>query len=210
MDRRREPFPTWSARHFIRFQFAHGLPQISRARWHEAREKSHRAADSRIWRGIIRFAGEIGKLEPMGVDRHIPLHSEWQHRTSVVEMSVSQHDRLRSRTRAEARLSRFENLVRATRQSGVHQYPRPAGPADEIDIHETDRQPADIRCYAGDDSHCSGDGARLRCNLTWSKRICRLIFLHGIVSVWPGLSFVGSSRTLLFASRIFFQRPGDL
>ena len=54
----------------------------------------------------------------MGVDRHIPLHSEWQHGTRVIEMSVSQHDRLRSRARAEARLSRFKNLVRPAGQSG--------------------------------------------------------------------------------------------
>src|SRR5947209_3436464 len=116
MSRCREPFPTRSARHFIWFQLTHAVSQVPRARWHEAREKSHRAADSWIGRRVIRFAGEVRKLEPMRVDRHIPLHSEWQHRTSVIEMSVSQRDRFRSRAGAEARLSRFENLVRTAGQ----------------------------------------------------------------------------------------------
>src|SRR5207248_6449775 len=89
----------------------------------------------------------------MRVNGDVPLQSERQHSTRMIEMSMGQHDRLRPRARAEARLSGVEDLVRPTGKPRVHQYPRPARSADEIDVHETDRQPADIRCYAGDDSH---------------------------------------------------------
>ena len=71
----------------------------------------------------------------------------------MIPMPVREQDRFGPRPGAKPRLGRFENLVGPAGETGIHQDPSATRPSEEINVNETDRQPADIRCDARDDSH---------------------------------------------------------
>ena len=177
MSRRGQPFPASCARHFVRLQFANPSCQIARAGRREAGKECHRPSDRRIGRGIIGFAGEIRHLETMGVNRDVPIFCQRPSRTGMIEMAVGQDDRFRRRARSEPRFRCFDDLMRPARQTGINEHPGAAGSSDKININETDRQPADVGCYAGYRGHGERDSLTdtIR-NLTPEK-------------TWGGISF---------------------
>src|SRR2546423_6595299 len=157
MTGRGQPFPSGRSGNFVRVQFADAPDKIARARWHEAREKRDRAADRWVGWGIIRFASQVRHLESMSVNRDVPVLRQGKRGPGVIEMAMRQNNRFRSGARAEPRFGRYDDLVRPARQPRVHQHPWTARPPNKIDVHETDREPADIRRDASDGSHGDED-----------------------------------------------------
>src|SRR5437868_1109296 len=100
----------------------------------------------------------------MRIDRDVPIFRQPQRRTGMVEVPMREYDRFRSRARTKARFGRFNDLPRPPGKSGIHQHPRAARPPDEIDIHETDGQPADVGRYASNRGHV---GTKKVTTVTW-------------------------------------------
>lgn len=84
----------------------------------------------------------------------------------MIEMSMRQDDCRWRNAATESCLRGVNDRSRAAWKSRIDQHPQPARATDEIDIYETDRQPADIGSNARDESHAeslarSGATARL-------------------------------------------------
>ncbi len=106
----------------------------------EAGQKGHRApSDGRIGRRIARLPGEVGHLQLMGVDRHVPKVGQFRQCPDVIEMAMRQDDGRRPRLRAEALRRRTSNPWRTQNQSGVHHCPGAIGRlmrADEVEVDD--------------------------------------------------------------------------
>src|ERR1041385_1812216 len=117
MSRRGEPFPTRRTGNFVRLQLANASGKIARAVRHEPRKERARAADRWVGWGIVRFSSQVWHLEPVRENRHVPVFSQRQGRSGVIEMTMREHDRLRRNAGAESRFGRFNDLVGPSRKS---------------------------------------------------------------------------------------------
>jgi len=119
------------------------VAQIPRAIRHETREKREGSADRRIRRRIARSTRQIGQLQTVGENRHIPTLGELQRRARMIEMAV--REVIASGGEPAPNRASPPSKTCAARP-GKPESIKTHGPpnAQRISIHKTDRLPADI------------------------------------------------------------------
>lgn len=82
----------------------------------------------------------------MRVDRHVPVLGQFHRSADMIEVTVGEDDRSRSRLLAETRLGRLHGLLLRVGHAGVDQHPlcRSVGAADEIHVDDLHDESFDI------------------------------------------------------------------
>ena len=107
-------------------------------------ERHHPLADRRIRRRIIGLAGQMGQLQPVGVDRHVPVLEQFWKGADMIEVAVRQDDRLRPAVLAEAVRGDLQDRAGRASQAAIDQHPR-SGRAAQVDVDKQKAQPGQIR-----------------------------------------------------------------
>jgi hypothetical protein len=167
------PLPTCQSRHVLaELERLNAVAKIEGTHpGKEPAQKGHEAGSSRVCRRIRGFAGEIGQLQDMSVDRNAPEIRQVKRAAGVVEMAVRENNRKRLGARTIAALSRFANLVRLPGQRCVHQHPLALRTVHEINVRNAHGQMTDTARDLQDLCHSEGGGVSIVAEYTCLVRI---------------------------------------